>query len=273
MFRRDRKSLAVRSGFTLLELVVVMAILAALAGILVPLLPGLVGKASMSSAATNLTEINKAVQLYASQNNDQYPDQLDSIVDDTGAIAGYVPNGGATLSGGTGTVPALLVKDTLNANDVAALNAVGVKNEAQMISASTMSSYLGAYQSATFYADGFSLNSVTLTQSTPVATVTVAAAAQKFGVAPTGTNGGRYIVFGLGQYATCVGSTMNKAPVWVNSAAGQDPNSVYSRFGLVFQTVDVSGNPLSRALLVGVVQFSTSGLLMQDDDLSQYSAQ
>ena len=42
MFRRKRKNGLVRSGLTLLELVVVMAILAALAGIIIPMMPGLV---------------------------------------------------------------------------------------------------------------------------------------------------------------------------------------------------------------------------------------
>ena len=117
MFRHVRKSLAVRSGFTLLELVVVIAILAALAGILVPLLPGLVGKAGTAAGATNLGEAAKAVQLYAAQNNDQYPDQLDSIVDDGGAIASYVPNGNPS---GTPVVAAPVQLDKLNADDVVA---------------------------------------------------------------------------------------------------------------------------------------------------------
>jgi prepilin-type N-terminal cleavage/methylation domain-containing protein len=44
MFRLVRKGFVVRSGLTLLELVVVMAILAALAGILIPLMPNMIGK-------------------------------------------------------------------------------------------------------------------------------------------------------------------------------------------------------------------------------------
>jgi prepilin-type N-terminal cleavage/methylation domain-containing protein len=267
MFRRFSERFATRSGLTLLELVVVMAILAGLAGILVPLMPGMVGKASSSSGATNLSETVKAVQLYACQNNDQYPDNLDSIVDTSGVITGYVPN---VAIGGSGTSSSSLqlTPYPLTQNDLAALNAAGIAHVAQMISAQTMQSDLGAYGSATFYSDGFSLTSVALAQGGKVAGVAGTVAAQKFGVPATGT----YIVFGLGPYASIIGNTITKAPVWINPAAGYDPNTMYSRLGLVFQTANANG-PLARAVFVGAVQFSDTGLLTQDEDMSKYSAQ
>ena len=82
--RRSYKGGDGRAGLTLLELVVVIAILAALAGILVPLLPTSCNRPHAATGATNLSEIAKAVQLYASQNGDNYPNQLDTIVDGSG---------------------------------------------------------------------------------------------------------------------------------------------------------------------------------------------
>ena len=78
-----QKNCSVRKGLTLLELVVVIAILAALAGILVPLLPGNHDQDACLDRRNEPGEIAKAVQLYAAQNGDNYPDKLDSIVDPT----------------------------------------------------------------------------------------------------------------------------------------------------------------------------------------------
>ncbi len=57
-----------RSGFTLIELVVVILILGILAGVAAPKLFSTSGKANESSARTSLTVIRDAIELYASQN-------------------------------------------------------------------------------------------------------------------------------------------------------------------------------------------------------------
>jgi prepilin-type N-terminal cleavage/methylation domain-containing protein len=277
-----------RSGLTLLELVVVMAILAALAGIVIPLMPNMISKASSSSGATNLSETVKAVQLYAAQNGDQYPDNLDSIVDENGVIAGYVANA-AVGGSGTSSTTLQLTPYTLNANDLAALNAVGIAHVTQMISATDLAGYQAQFPASATYSTAGTFNASTglllpnpvalagpstggtggtTTAGSTVAGVAGTVATQKFGVPATGT----YIVFGLGQFASIVGNAINKAPVWINPAAGYDPNSKYARLGLVFQTADANG-PLARAVLIGAVQFSGNGLLSQDDDMKNYSAQ
>ena len=100
-------------------------------------------------------------------------------------------------------------------------------------------------------------------------------AAGKLGVSNMGstssTNNGRFVVCGLGKFATCCGTTMDEAPVWYNPTAGQDPDSVYARFGLVFQTADqATGNALARARLVGIVEFAQWGTMTKDDNLSYF---
>ena len=63
--RRSPKSTVGRHGLALLELVVAMAILAGLAAILLPMFPCRPTRAHTSIDMTNLSGINKAIQLYA----------------------------------------------------------------------------------------------------------------------------------------------------------------------------------------------------------------
>ena len=245
----------------------------ALAGILIPLLPSLVEKASSSAGATNLSEIVKAVQLFASQHNDVYPDQLDSIVDNKGAIASYVPNDTY------GTTP--MVPYQLTGPDVSALMMSGIMNVSQMVAnpgTTNTTDYQNDWNPTFFPYGNDSSKAPTevslagsgggMGGSSPgitVASVPGEVAAQKFGLPATGT----YVVFGLGKYSTISGVGMNQPPVWFNPMNTQDPNSVYCRFGLVFQTAGASGVALTQAKFVGAVAFSMFGLVTQDDQLSQ----
>jgi prepilin-type N-terminal cleavage/methylation domain-containing protein len=257
-----------RKGLTLLELVVVVAILAALAGILVPLLPSLMHKTHAATGATNLSEIAKAVQLYAGQRGDNYPNQLDSIVAGA-AMATYVLNNAHALTA-----------NQLNAGDVSALRGVGITTVAPMVE----SSATGAVNwSPTF--NPYGVASGTIPTMAPFSTTgsgtttyayaafldpTVAAA--KLGTTLTGSAAPyaeRFVVFGLGKFATICGQGIDEAPVWYNPSEGQDPDSTYSRFGLVFQTADANG-ALSQAKFLGVVEFAQWGTMTKDDNLSYF---
>ena len=79
-----------RGGLTLLELIVVMAILVAIAAILVPLLPEFMGKANQSAAATNMGELEKAIQTFRSTYS-RYPNYFDSMLTSGGAKPSFVP--------------------------------------------------------------------------------------------------------------------------------------------------------------------------------------
>ena len=99
-----------------------------------------------------------------------------------------------------------------------------------------------------------------------VASLNSIVAAQKFGVSSTGT----YVVFGLGKYNTMSGVNGNarylqEAPVAYNPSAGSGPDSVYCRFGLVFQVDPVNG---TAATFIGAVAFETTGAMTRDDNLS-----
>lgn len=253
-------------GLTLLELVVVMVIIAALAGILVPLLPNLARKAHTSSGATNLGEISKAIQLYASQNGDSFPNNLDSLVVGT-AVADYIP----TPSGDGKPLQVGQLTDA----EAKLLRDVGIISVMPMIAKPATSP--GDWN-PTFYPYGTSASTVPTPQDLSVSTAGVvtaadtsvvllnpAVAAAKFALPTTG----RYVVFGLGKHCTAVSKVMNEAPVWYSPVEGNDPASKYCRFGLVFQVAD-SATTFNRVRFVGPVEFGPWGTMTKDDNLGYH---
>jgi hypothetical protein len=225
-------------------------------------------RAHASTGATNLSEIAKAVQLFATVNGDNYPNQLDSIVVGS-TIPNYVPNG-TNLTAGT------LTGDNSGSNpgDVSALSGAGITTVAPMVASTndgTWSPTFNPYD----VASGTTPTMTVLSSSVSAAFLDPTVAASKFGTTLTPTAKGattyneRFVVFGLGQFATICGNGIDGAPVWYNPSAGYDPDTVYCRFGLVFQTANASG-PMSQAKLVGIVEFAPWGVMDKDDNLSYY---
>lgn len=68
----------IRSAFTLIELLTVIAIIGTLAGILIPTVGRVREVAQRSADASHLREIGKAALLYAAENQDRLPDPLAS---------------------------------------------------------------------------------------------------------------------------------------------------------------------------------------------------
>lgn len=88
-----------RSGFTLIELVVVLVIIATLAGLLVPLI-GMLGRSSdMAASAKTQADIANNVQLFFTLQK-RYPQGLDSLLDTTGAVYASDTSNGDTQSRG-----------------------------------------------------------------------------------------------------------------------------------------------------------------------------
>jgi prepilin-type N-terminal cleavage/methylation domain-containing protein len=71
-----RLKLDLNKGFTLVELLVVISIIAILLGIMMPALNKARGKAGQAVCMTNLRQIGFAMQMYADENRDYYPDPL-----------------------------------------------------------------------------------------------------------------------------------------------------------------------------------------------------
>jgi len=252
-----RTSVAIRRrGLTLIELVVVMVILAALAGIVVPLLPGMVGRAHTSSSATNVGEIAKAIQTHQALQL-SYPDNFDSLVDTTGALVGYLPGAGAGQ----------LTTATLTDETADALIDAGIANMAQMIPAPA--SNPGDF-SPTFFPYGTDRDvpptSTALADGVAVASLTGAAANRLF-AAPVGAT---YALFGVGSRTTMQGRSLQDAPVHFPESANDSPSVAYSRYAVVFQLTDGSGNPLKSARMVGVCAFHDDTVVSLNDHVAEY---
>ena len=77
-----------KSGFTLVELMIVVLILGALAAIAIPRIMGGALAAKVNGCATNIDLINSQIELYYA-NNDAYPANLTTV---TGDVT-YFPDG------------------------------------------------------------------------------------------------------------------------------------------------------------------------------------
>jgi len=65
--------LANRSGFTLIEILIVVIILGVLAAVAIPQFAGSTDDAKLASLDTDLTQLRNAIELYYHQHNNQYP--------------------------------------------------------------------------------------------------------------------------------------------------------------------------------------------------------
>ncbi|MCS6955852.1 MAG: type II secretion system GspH family protein, partial [Candidatus Calescibacterium sp.] len=85
----DRQILKNQKGFTLLELMIVIAIISILALVLIPNFVLARNQAKISSCQSNIKLIATAIENYAVSNRDQYPD-TDFIINDSSIIEEYL---------------------------------------------------------------------------------------------------------------------------------------------------------------------------------------
>jgi prepilin-type N-terminal cleavage/methylation domain-containing protein len=246
-----------RRGLTLMELVIVLVILVALAGVVIPLFPDMILRGHTSAGSTNITEIAKAVQLYANMYG-TFPDRMDSLTTTTG-LASYLPVGTAGD----------LASGNLQSSDLSALNASGITTIAQMMEDPGAGTGGTSTWNPTFfpYGNDNTVSPTTLlnTLSTSSSTVFLSSIAAQREFGQLQTDNGRFVVFGLGSFTSMLGKTLTEAPVFFNST--QNADKAYSRFGLVFQTADVTG-ALARARFIGVIQMTSTGVKNANDNIN-----
>lgn len=224
-----------RGGFTLIELVVVVAVLAILAGLVLPKLDVFKLKANKATAAANIAGVDRFVESFKCQ-KDNYPDGWDSLLDNAAPTTLYTKLDPQL----TGSIPGSPIKLTvmttgLTVNQARSLNRVGILNM--------------HHHDATA---GFPGNSA-LTANTAIASgvrlATLNAPADGDAQAiinelyPNGLPSGKtLVVFGLGPLSelcnnTSGNATLHGAPFYANT----DQLKYYNRFLALFEVDDNGG--------------------------------
>ncbi|MEE9369809.1 MAG: type II secretion system major pseudopilin GspG [Pontiella sp.] len=80
--KKQNKHLSKRSGFTLIEIILVVVIIGILAGIGIPKLGGKSDKAKRAQAQGNIQMLGMAIREYEIMNGD-YPSSLDGLLDES----------------------------------------------------------------------------------------------------------------------------------------------------------------------------------------------
>ena len=80
--KRDGKHPSKRSGFTLIEIILVVVIIGILAGIAIPRMGGKTEKAALVQAQANINSLKMAIQDYELINY-VYPSSLDQLLDES----------------------------------------------------------------------------------------------------------------------------------------------------------------------------------------------
>ena len=248
-------------GFTLLELVVVVAVLVILAGILLPKFDLFKLKANKGVAASNMTDVSRIIQTYYAQNA-IYPDNWDSLMTATSGGTGTggqlwnTANASADgaqlepqLVGGppTAASPHKLVLGTaLLDGEARSLARIGIGNVVDVDTASTSlpnDRFTGAYKRA--IDTGTILATLDTTDPDAQAIISHIYPNPDTTAVNGVPAGKRLVVFGFGSHSTAIGNLVQEVPFYPNT----DVTKYYSRFLAIFE-VDSEGG---RADLMAVV--------------------
>ncbi|MBI3817405.1 MAG: prepilin-type N-terminal cleavage/methylation domain-containing protein [Planctomycetes bacterium] len=231
-FRRAR----IGRGFTLIELVVVVAVLAILAGIVLPKLDIFKLKANKATAAANMAGINQYVEAYRTQ-KDNYPDNWDSLMDEqnpTSLFSGLDPQLLGPVSGVPASPQKLATTTIADQNELRSLNRVGIINTYNHVGGGFPGDSASAKHQLS---QGDTV--ATLNTADEDAKKIVAALYPKLNPLPGTANippGRKLVVFGLGPRNqlcdnTDASATLHGAPFYANT----DQLKYYNRFLVIFE--------------------------------------
>lgn len=253
-----------QQGFTLIELVAVVATLVILAGLVLPKLDLFQLKANKGVAASNMHGISRFIQQYRIQHN-LYPDNWDSLVTETGsalwAPGDTTPGLDPQLTGGPPTgSPTKLATTTLTedatTHQVRSLTRMGITTVLDVAGdGSTYDSAPGnAFTVSRALADGATV--ATINAADEDGQAIIAHLYPATGVVPADKT---LVVFGLGPLNQAIGSVLNETPTYSNT----DPTHYYNRHLAIFE-VDNGGG---RAQLVAIVGGDADRM---DEEIGEY---
>ena len=241
-----------QAGMTLIELTVVLLVLVGLAGLLIPYVSGFVTKTHDSTGASNIQALNNAMQRYAVEHYDNYPDKMDSLIQANGEIFPKMMD--ELMPMGTNKYFKVTEIDSAQAN---ALKAAGIKNIAVMNDG----------ESDATFANTVTVNGV-------VTTVAVANGINVLEITgmplndlshrlgkPTNTGLYHYFAFGIGDDSTIAGATVSDVPVHFSRNGDMGANKAYNHFVALFEVLkggacDVSGYAVAQEYDVDVSTFN-----------------
>lgn len=247
--RRTRST----SGFTLIEMLVVVAILVILAGFILPKLDRAQLKANKGVAAANLGGVSRYIQTFRILHN-RYPDGWDSLYDRTGAAMPSIEQGTSTDIGlepqltGPSPNPEKLVASptTLVAGELRSLNRLGIGTVYDWDASESNHPGNNFNQSHTL-AVGDTVVEVNAADGDGAAIIDHIYPQNVVNSTPGAIpSGKRLIAFGFGPLNECIGDVLQECPTYSNT----DPTKYYNRNIAIFE-IDDGGSRCELKAVVG----------------------
>ncbi len=235
-----------RTGFTLIELIIVLLVLASLAALVVPTLGFVKDQSDKSLAANGAQQVLNNLETYKAATG-RYPDRLDTMVTASGDYfsAAYGTSAGLFPYGTIGTVPAYAFVNGGGVTQLAvadeSLLASGGANDAHFADSTTNLSSFGG--PSVCIIDG---TSQPFYGGNTRRIVNACFPNQIDASAPVVPAGHTLVALGVGALNGAVGATMTQPPLCPEQS-NSDPDN-YDRFIAVFDAV-ASGGPAGRGQL------------------------
>lgn len=243
-------------GFTLVELLIVLAILAVTAGVIVSRFGAVDQQARLTVSISNMNDLTRTVDSFFTLNDGHYPDGWDSLLDATDTTAIYAGNGNAQQN--SGVYASWLVSSPITSSELISMRRV----TSNIVGAGPAGAIVTVYDhdptttSANTSTDGATVRTLATGSDCAFVDDTAGGSGEgvyaSFNLTPDPTY--RLLALGVGPHCNMIGSRdggLAEAPVADDIAPGQTYS--YRRFIALFKvfTDQADGRPFAE--FVGLV--------------------